>query len=97
MGGNILFLGMLIISNDYHGESMKSYIIYNFIYILILVSSLLFGSMYNQESLKNVAIIYSFFYFIGKYNEIYSKITQKYFVFLFTIFIFIYFAALNLN
>jgi len=107
LGGNILFLALLIMSSRYYSydeeyqlpetKRMRRYIVRNSMTFIVYCMGILLGAVYVMDGLRNTAITYLILWVIEKYHEIYFKITKNYWLFVFTISAGVAWGALEIN
>lgn len=97
LGGNGIFLALLIMSSDDLRHNHGRWIPANLMMIFMIVLCMGIGSTYNIEGLRNTAIVYTVLWGLEKYNEIYWRFTSNPWFFIFSLSAFIYYVALYLN
>ena len=100
LGGNILYLSLLIMSSDgYHTYVNKSnlYIKYNIIMVLFITAGIGLGLTYSLTGLANTAIVYTILWGIEKFHEVYFKLFKSASVFIFFCCLGLYFIAMEIN
>ena len=107
LGGNILFLALLIMSSRYYcydeyytltqPQKVKRYVLIQLLTFTVYCMGIGFGAVYAMDGLRNTAIVYMILWVIEKYHEIYFKITSNIWFFIFTISSLVCWAALEIN
>ena len=107
LGGNILFLAHLIMSSRYYSfdglyhltreKRIQRYVIRNLMAFTAYCAGIGFGAVYAMDGLRNTAIVYFVLWVIEKYHELYFKITDNIWLFVFRLSAFVCWAALEIN
>jgi hypothetical protein len=104
LGGNILYLAMLIMSSRYYrpefaryDQGNTKYGPMNILMLLILVQGTYVSSVYSIEGLKNTTIVYMILWVIEKYFELYFMLSDNAWMFIFSMSVMVYYLALEAN
>ena len=95
-GSVVLHLALLIVSFKYY-EDKKTYVLRQFLMVILLIFSLFIGSVWNLNGLFNTACTFAVLYLMEKYVEIHVESNWNGWILIFMISIFTYYSALYLH
>lgn len=74
LGGISYFMSLLILSTGYARND--KYLISNFFMLVTLTLGMYFGFVYQMDGLRNTSIVFSVFWLMEKYYELYFNVLQ---------------------